>query len=242
MEKIKIYRTHPNKPKFRIEPLKMPRDWMGNTRKKFLYKCLPLKIANQYGWAVLSPTNFSIMYYGGDTPPDIDIDVDNPEFDENILSYLGEGVFTIHLDFVIKTPVGYSTYIRSVPNEIKYGVRGLDAIVETDWLPFTFTYNFRTIESGTYTFKKDEPLFVFFPIERNTVENFSIEEDFIENDKEFFEDFTEYANSRIAFQDPKNRNGKNYQNFYANESGPTKKYKVLNHIKRITFGSRSDTI
>jgi hypothetical protein len=223
---------------FEIVPLKVKRDWMNDSVKGFAYHCLPLNIANHYGWAVLSPADFTIVWWGGKKSPDIDISVDGDIGSSHILSYFGESIFTIHPDFIVKTPENYSLYIRGIPNEARPGVRPLDAIVETDWLTFTFTYNFMLIEPGIYEFKKGEPLFCFFPIERNTVENFGLVEQHITNDKDLEKGFIEYM------QHSEERRGSDkHDKFYLRGMSPSrKKYNIKNHITRLIFGEGSGKI
>ena len=240
-KKIIVNRLFKDKEIFKIEPLQMQRKWMNDTRQKFAYKCLPLNIASQYGWTVLSPVNFTVSWFGGINGADVDVVSSDPDFVTNsVVSHFGEATITLQLDFVIQTPENYSLYIRGIPNK-DYGIlKPLDAIVETDWLPFTFTYNFRFVESGIVEFKKGEPLFVFFPIERNTVENFELEYDFIGNKEEFNKDYNDYANSRHTFQ---YHNGDRllFQRFYLNGRGPFKEYSIKNHIKRLLFGSKNNS-
>ena len=42
------------------------RDWMGTLPDRFAYRCLPLAIANQVGWDILSPVSFSARWNGRD--------------------------------------------------------------------------------------------------------------------------------------------------------------------------------
>jgi hypothetical protein len=241
-----IYRLQEESPVFPIVPLSAKRKWMTQTKEKFAYKCLPLTIANQYGYAVLSPADFTVVWSGGSSKESIDFQItsDDERMARNLHRYFGEGTFTIHLDFIIKTPEGFSTYIRGVPNETKKGITSLDAIVETDWLPFTFTYNFLITEPGTYTFKKNEPLFIFFPIERSTVEKFSIQEDKIENNQLFLKDFQDYARARSKAINTIPENGKSpFQLFYRNGlNGSGKKVNIKNHITNLIFGRKHDKI
>jgi len=37
-----------------IRPARRERKWMDNAHQKFPYRCLPLVVANQYGWEILS--------------------------------------------------------------------------------------------------------------------------------------------------------------------------------------------
>jgi hypothetical protein len=120
-------------------------------------------------------------------------------------------------------------FVRGVPNSIQDGIEPLDGIVETDWLPFTFTFNYKFTKPGTISFKKGDPLFSFFPIERGFVENFYIETQEIASDLELNADYEAYNKSRQAYL---NNNTGKYQKYYANGKGPEKEYKIVNHQKR----------
>ena len=210
---------------------------MNESLDKFAYKCLPLNVANQYGWSVLSPCDFKVSWYGGGSSNSVEV-FDIPEEFENIVSgHFGSGTFTINVDFIIKTPKGYSLYVRGVPNK-DYGiVQPLDAIVETDWLPFTFTYNFKFIDSGVAEFKKGEELFSFFPIKRDTVENFSIHAQSIREDSNLERDYLEFTDSRMSALEHSATSKEQYrfQRFYLEGRGPSKSYDIKSHIKRLFF-------
>ena len=219
---------------------------MGQTNDKVAYKCLPLTVANQYGYAVLCPTDFSVEWWGGSSGEDVGFNIKSKDeyMKDSLHSYFGDGTFTLHLDFVIRTPRGFSTYIRGIPNEEKRGIKPLDAIVETDWLPFTFTYNFLFTEPGSYNFKKGEPLFTFFPIERNTVESFELIESRIDEDPEFLKDFKEYSDKREQVADLSLKAGKQvFQNFYRNGTNASgEKVKIKHHITNLLFGGKRGNI
>ena len=241
MNQIEIYRLNEDKDIFKIVPLELVRDWMSDSRGKHAYKCLPLNIANQYGWAVLSPADFSVSWYGGQSQSDVELVSLDPDFGDSIvISHFGEATVTIQLDFIVKTPENYSTYIRGIPNKMDGIVKPLDAIVETDWLPFTFTYNFRFMDSGVVDFKKGEPLFCFFPIERNSVENFGIHQQNINDFPELNEDFRRLAHYRLSNSGTPEKPV--FQRFYAKTEAPFKKFNVKNHIKRLMFGGKPDRI
>jgi hypothetical protein len=228
---------------FKIVPLKIHRKWMSETDEKFAYKCLPLNIANQYGWSVICPFDFKASWYGGKSIDSVEIFDIPEEFKHVVSSHFANGTFTINLDFIIQTPKGYSTYIRGVPNK-EYGiVKALDAIVETDWLPFTFTYNFKFIDSGIVEFKKGEELFSFFPIKRNTIENFSIISQNITKNKEFLKDYLNFSRSRSEALSKKTSNSGKYdfQKFYINGESPNKVYKIKDHIKKLFFKDIKDS-
>lgn len=242
-EKVIIYRLDSTNNFYEIVPLKFNRQWMDNTQEKFAYKCLPLGISNSYGWTVLSPADFSISWDGGRIPESIKVHSNDQFFLQRLIhSLFGEGVITLQLDFIVRTPENYSLYIRGVPNDISENIiiRPLDAIVETDWLPFTFTYNFKFIKPGTVYFKKGQPLFSFFPIERNTVEKFLLEEQKIENNQDLLEDFKILGEERFK----QNQEQLKFSRFYFNAKSAHKAFKVKNHIKKLFFSnvSKPDTI
>jgi hypothetical protein len=243
-QEIIIHRLSNSSTVFPVVPLTAKRSWMNKTKEKFAYKCLPLTVANQYGYAVLSPADFTIDWWGGSDERDVNFQVtsDNPEIENHLHGYFGGGTVTLHVDFIIKTPEGFSTYIRGVPNETKQGIKSLDAIVETDWLTFTFTYNFLLTEPGTYSFKEGEPLFVFFPIERNTVENFKIKEVPLESNKELLHDFLEYQEKRTESNKPQSGKGK-FQLFYRDGvKASGEKVKIKHHITNLIFGGKRGNI
>ncbi len=242
MGKIQIYRLNNHKKMFQLEPLGLVRDWMSASRGKHAYKCLPLNIANQYGWAVLCPADFSVSWYGGLDESDVEVVSNDPEFEKSIaISHFGEAVVTIQLDFIVKTPENYSTYIRGIPNKMDGIIKPLDAIIETDWLPFPFTYNFRFMDTGVVDFKKGDPLFCFFPVERNSVENFSIEELLLSDNEELEKDFIDLKSYRLSSAGP-DKNSPVFQRFYVRAASPFKKFNVKNHIKRLMFGGKPDRI
>ena len=242
--KIILNRLLPGPPIFPVVPLTAKRKWMNESREKFAYKCLPLTVANQYGYAVLCPADFTLDWWGGKEEKDVDFQVTSEEeyFKDHLHSYFGGGTFTIHLDFLVKTPEGFSTYIRGVPNETKQGLKPLDGIVETDWLSYTFTYNFLLTEPGSYSFKKGEPLFVFFPIERGTVENFELKESRVEEDPELFTDFEDYHNKRLESLSVQGSKPV-FQNFYRNGTKASgEKVNIKNHITNLIFGGKRGNI
>ena len=58
-----------------------------------------------------------------------------------VISHFGSGVLTFHAGYLFRTPPGWAVWARGAPNTVKDGIVPLDGLVETDWLPFTFTMN-----------------------------------------------------------------------------------------------------
>ena len=228
MSKIIVNYLFENQKNFEIVPLSGKRHWMTETPLGYAYRCVPLTVANTYGWSVLNPYDFVAEWNGDDA-----FDAVSIKFKEDVHSYasshFGSGILTIHPDFIIKTEENISMFVRGIPNSIQYGIEPLDGIVETDWLPFTFTFNYKFTKPGTVSFKKGDPLFSFFPIERGFIEKFHLETQEIASDPELNADYEAYSKSR---QDYLNNNTGKYQKYYANGKGPKKEYKIVNHQKR----------
>ena len=134
------------------------RVWMNETEDRFAYRCTPLSIANASGWEFLNPTAFTATWTGGDAKEDITLVPDDPtaRFDR-VSSVFGHGVLTFHPGYVIRTDPGWVTWCRGAPNSFKDGIHPLDGVVETWWLPFSFTMNWRFTRPGSVRFEKDEP-------------------------------------------------------------------------------------
>lgn len=229
---IEINRTG-EKPVFEIITSQTKRKWMNETAGN-AYRCIPLNVANQYGWTVLSPTEFTVEWNGGESRESMRVSFEETPPHNIASSEFGHGILSIVPDFVIRTNENVSIYVRGVPNQIASGLQPLDAIVETDWLPFTFTFNYKFVKPGKLTIKKDQPLFTFFPIERNYIETFEARETHIENDKEFFEDYMSYSKLRLAQNngkvDPKTTGGT-----YSKGRLLKKEYDILNHQKTLNL-------
>ncbi|MBT5435350.1 MAG: hypothetical protein HOK83_17005, partial [Rhodospirillaceae bacterium] len=62
----KVLRIHVL-PDFEIDivPAPVTRAWMDATPDRHAYRCLPLNIANAYGWQILNPSSFRVRWDGG---------------------------------------------------------------------------------------------------------------------------------------------------------------------------------
>lgn len=149
-----------------LEPAPGKRDWMDATGDKFAYRCLPLVMANQAGWVVGCPLNFSAVWNGK-----ADKDAVTVRFPEGegtntgqIRSHFGSGILTISLPWLFRTSPGYGLWVRGPSNTVKDNMTALDGIVETDWAPYTFTMNWKIMRRNTEVFfKKGEPVAMLVP-------------------------------------------------------------------------------
>jgi len=128
------------------------------TENHFGHRCTPMTIANASGWDILNPVAFTAEWNGGDDPSDMVLTADDPtaRFDRASTAF-GHGILTFHPGYVFRTPPGWVVWARGSPNSFKDGIHPLDGIVETEWLPFSFTMNWRFTRPGKVRFEVDEP-------------------------------------------------------------------------------------
>lgn len=142
-----------------IEPARSARDWMDETDQRFAYRCIPLSIANASGWEILSPASFVATWTGGTAPAAMSIrGLDDKERAGRLASsHFGHGVLTLHTGYLFRTSPGWALWARGSPNSAKRNLVPLDGLVETEWLDFPFTMNWRFTRPGTVQFDKGEP-------------------------------------------------------------------------------------
>lgn len=138
------------------------RQWMDDTRERYAYRCLPLVIANQYGWELLAPEDLEIFYGEG-------TQLDAIGFKPKVqwaTSHFGYGIVTFTIPYLFRTPKGVHLYVCGPANSAKHKLAPLQGIVETDHAVQTFTMNwkFTTYHAGAF-FRRDEPICRIFPVQ-----------------------------------------------------------------------------
>jgi hypothetical protein len=77
-------------------------------------------------------------------------------------------VLTFHPGYLFRTDPEWS--ICGAPNSLKEGIVALEALVETDWLSFTFEMNWRFTCPGTVRFERGEPFCFLLPLPHLDIE------------------------------------------------------------------------
>ena len=113
--------------------------------------------------------------------------------------FLG-GIITFEFDFLIKTTEKTNLLVRGAPNFFIDGVHPLEGLVETDWLNFSFTMNWKVTQPNKLiTFKKGDPICFIQPIPHDYSETFQFEIDYLENNIEMSKAFAKWSRERIEF-------------------------------------------
>lgn len=148
-----------------LRPSPSRRHWMNEN--PHAYHCLPLVIANQWGWQVLCPTDVWATWDGSPGLDGLRIAVD-PVYSPAIKSQFGSGILTFSPPWLFRTSPGWSLYIKGPGNRWKVNSAALEGVVETWWLNYTFTLNWKIIEPGTVYFARGESLAQLFPVPQDT--------------------------------------------------------------------------
>jgi hypothetical protein len=220
------YEIYPTGPKdMALVTAQVDREWMDQTDRRFAYRCLPLAVANQAGWLVPCPAGFSVWWDGGNAPSNVHVTFDPPpgspaadpflpivisaaaltpapnEFkDSRISSHFGSGTLTFSLPYLFRTPKGINLWVKGPTNYIKDGIQPLEGIVETDWLPATFTMNWRLTRTHHLVhFDRGEPICMIVPVKRGVAEGLEPVYLPLDGNPELSRDFHEWEKSRSTF-------------------------------------------
>jgi hypothetical protein len=177
------------------------RAWMDRFHERHPYRCLPLTMANTTGWELLCPVGFTVEWNGGARVQDIRFAPDEPHpgFRSFALSHFSHGVVTFPSGYLFRTPPGWSMWCEGPPNLIKDGIQPLVGLVETDWLPFPFTMNWRFTRPGRVRFEKGEPFCFLTLVEDKKLEAFDIEVKALDTDPELKRQWEAWTKSRGEF-------------------------------------------
>jgi len=185
---------------FRFRPAPHRRDWMDNSPDRYAYRCLPLAIANTHGWELLNTQTFQAKWTGNNTVDDIIFATRDGKQPPLVGSHFGEGVLTFSIPCLFRTPPGYDLWVMGPSNAIKPNIQALNAVVETDWSPYTFTMNWKfTTPNAVVTFEEDEPIATIFPVKRGEIETFNPVLRRPDDDPELWSAFKAWSASRNEF-------------------------------------------
>ena len=129
------------------------REWM-NAGGRHAYRCLPLTIGNTYGWQLLLTADVSAFWNGGPSIQDVTVKCGRPH---QAVSNFANGILTFDVGYIFRTPPNYHLLVTGPSNTFKDGIAPMTALVETDWLPYGFTMNYRFTRPGRVDWCAGEP-------------------------------------------------------------------------------------
>jgi hypothetical protein len=183
-----------------LAPAPLAREWMTRTRDGFANRCLPLLIANQSGWVVLSSHRVRAVWDGGDALENVEVELLGGAPPCPAKSHFGHGILTWSLPYLIRTPPGYNLLVRGPANLPKDGASALEGTVETDWCNATFTVNWKLTRPGLrVTFEEGEPIAMLVPQRRGELERFHPEVRGLHDDPGVAPAYSSWRESRSTF-------------------------------------------
>jgi hypothetical protein len=204
--KITVYRASKNKPipGWQFHAASPKREWMDEYIH--MYRCLPMTIANQNGWVIECPCDISAVWFGGQDRRSMHFWMDKEHNVPNqwVKCHFVGGVITFEFDFLIKTNEKVNLLVRGAPNFFVDGAHPLEGVVETDWLNYSFTMNWRVTEPNKIVkFKKGDPICFIQPIPHNYAETFDFNIEYLQDNPELQQKFDAHNESRTKFRDDK---------------------------------------
>jgi uncharacterized protein DUF6065 len=185
-----------------IEPAPSKRDWMDDTYKKIAYRCLPLIAANTAGWVVRCPATFTAVWNGKMDNRGVQVTYGEgyERFTGTAISHFGSGVLTFVLPWLFRTPPGIGLLVRGLANYLKADAVPLDAVIETDWSPYSFTMSWKLVRGGVAVeFKKGDPVCMVQPFPLDLLEKIDCSfEPFEAAPVEIRQGFHDFVNRRSA--------------------------------------------
>lgn len=160
-----------NEAPHKLAAAKLERDWAEAFPDRHPYRCLPLAIANCYGWQLLCPGPIEIEWNGGIAVSDLKVRALKPlpgsrPVETFCRSNFSRGIVTFQTDYLFQTPRGWDLMVAGPVNRPKENAYPLTAIVETYWLPYPFTMNWQILRPGRVVFEQDEPFCTVYPMQK----------------------------------------------------------------------------
>jgi hypothetical protein len=188
-----------------IRPAPRDRDWMDKTNNGYAYRCLPLVLANQHCWEILSQGVHEAIWNGGESPADID--VSSSASRPAAISHFGHGVLTFHVNIILRTDEGVNLFISGPLNRPKDAIAPLTGIIESDWMPYSFTMNWKfTRPHHRVRFEDGEPICSFFPVGRGVIESVEPVMQSFDSDPATREAFQIWSRNRMQMNEQLERN------------------------------------
>lgn len=160
-------------PPMPLVPAPRGQAWMDETRERFAYRCLPMLMANQAGWLLISAHAFTATWDGGIQPGSVRVQYHAGQLPYPAVSNFGHGILTILIPYLFRTPSGWNLLARGPANAPKAGAAALEGLVETDWSVAPFSMNWqRTDPDRPVRWEAGEPLCMVVPQWRGALEAF----------------------------------------------------------------------
>lgn len=146
-----------------IDPLSAKRDWMEATFDKHAYRCLPVTLTNQLGWAISFPEDITFMWDGQISTSGEHVKVLAGE--KYIQTGRGQATVSFETGLVFRTPENYSLLTYNVPNMFMEGVAPYTTIISSSFFEGPLPVAWKVTKPFVpITIKAGQPIAAVFPI------------------------------------------------------------------------------
>jgi Family of unknown function (DUF6065) len=171
---------------------------MDGTPDGFANRCLPLLIANESGWEVLTPARVTATWHGGFLSGDCTIECEG--IAEPPLAHFGSGIVTWRIPYLFRTPPGWNLLMRGPANLPKDGASSLEGVIETDWATQPAFHSWKlTRVDHPVTWEAGEPICVVLPQRRGELEAWRPRREDIFAHEELSREYLVFSESRTRF-------------------------------------------
>jgi hypothetical protein len=132
-------------------------------------------------------------------------------------SHFGSGVVTFHAEFMFWTEEKISIITKGPANMPKHGIQSLEGVIETDWLPYPFTMNWKmTAKNTRVRFERGEPIAQIIPYPADTISNMEPEIRILsaETNPELWAKYEDYRKKRVVLNEKFKYDGDKRQKYY----------------------------
>lgn len=139
------------------------------------YHCLPIVMANQYGYTIKAASDIWATWNGGNKPEDLELENPEPNRMQLCKSHFGMGLITFQNKFALRASHGINLLITHPMNYVLDGIMSMSAVVEADNLRRDFTINLKLTRPNYRVFiPEGTPIASILPIPRHYVDSFDI--------------------------------------------------------------------
>ena len=186
---IKFYQT--DSKSLLLESGKKDRD-LFDSNESFYYN-VPFIMANQSGWVLKSPCDFTMEWNGENKSTDMLVHTTMQHAGIFYTGY-GNGICSIRTGYVIQTPEEYGILLTAVPNYYKENIHFMTSLIESDWSYTPYYINMKMINLGKVNIKRNEPLGFVTVVAHKQMESFELEVDTILSNPELFKKYQDWMN------------------------------------------------
>lgn len=221
-----------------VIPAGKKREWMDQEELSYSYYCGPLVAANQLGYNIIYQNETEVIW--NENADYSDIEINHIKQDENFCGcgvHFEIDILTFTFPLLFRTSPGWGLLVSGPANNPIDGLYPLEGLVETNWLPFTFTMNFKIIEKNKLIrIKQYTPICRILPYPLNLNQKTNLTFSNLQDDKKLFADYNAWSKAREDFNDKGTLNStSNRQFFYRDGKDPSGNF-IAEGMHKLDYG------